>query len=60
MDQRIAASAPYIYVFSPSCRAYLEKLKSTQKGRPNPAKAFRKDENMRLFKVFQYIEHGSA
>ena len=42
------------------CRKYIEKLKATQKGRAHPDPGFKKDKNMRLYKIFKHVEHKSA
>lgn len=37
----------------------MEKLTASQKGRRNPDKAFKDDEKMRIYKVFDQVKHTS-
>lgn len=41
-------------------RKFIQRIVDTQKGRPHPSKEFRKDRAMRLYKVFQHVEHKSS
>ena len=43
-----------------ACRKFIDKLKATQKGRAHPDPGFKKDKNMRLYKIFKHVEHKSA
>ena len=41
-------------------REYLKQLVASQKGRPHPSKEFRKNDQMRLYKVFEKVNHQRA
>ena len=48
------------FLASCPCRRYVERLVASQKGRSHPSPEFRKDKNMRLYKVFKHVEHKST